>query len=85
VNVTEAFDSTTCGAALGVDEELRVLFLADGACWGAAGMVRRGQGFTDRETQFLTAVAPAIATATRLAVRLEATGQKKVAIRRSWS
>jgi hypothetical protein len=28
---------------LGVDEELRVLFLADGACWGAAGMVRAGQ------------------------------------------
>ncbi len=61
---------------LGVDEELRVLFLTDGACWGAAGMVRTGQDFTDRETEFLTAVAPAIAAATRLAVRLDATGQK---------
>jgi DNA-binding CsgD family transcriptional regulator len=61
---------------LGVDEELRVLFLADGACWGAAGMVRTGRDFSDRETEFLTAVAPAIATATRLAVRLGATGQK---------
>jgi DNA-binding CsgD family transcriptional regulator len=61
---------------LGVDEELRVLFLADGACWGAAGMVRTGQDFSARETEFLTAVAPAIATATRLAVRSEATGQK---------
>lgn len=59
----------------GLDEELRVLFLADGACWGAAGMVRRGHGFADRETEFLTAVAPAIATATRLAVRSEASVQ----------
>ncbi len=48
------------------------MFLADGACWGAAGMVRAGSDFTDRETDFLTAVAPAIASATRLAVRSEA-------------
>ena len=61
---------------LGVDEELRVLFLADGTCWGAAGMVRTGQDFSARETEFLTAVAPAIATATRLAVRSEAIDQK---------
>lgn len=54
---------------LGLDRELRVLFLADGVCWGAAGMVRAGRDFTDRETEFLAAVAPAIATATRLAVR----------------
>ena len=47
---------------LGVDEELRVLFLADGACWGAAGMVRAGHDFTDRETDFFSAVAPAIAS-----------------------
>jgi DNA-binding CsgD family transcriptional regulator len=59
---------------LGVDQELRVLFLADGACWGAAGMVRSGRDFTDRETDFLTAVAPVIASATRLAVRSEARG-----------
>jgi DNA-binding CsgD family transcriptional regulator len=57
---------------LGVDQELRVLFLADGTCWGAAGMVRKGHDFTDRETNFLAAVAPAIASATRLAVRSEA-------------
>ncbi len=57
---------------LGLDRELRVLFLADGACWGVAGMVRAGCDFTDRETEFLAAVAPAIATATRLAVRSEA-------------
>ena len=59
---------------LGVDQELRVLFLADGMCWGAAGMVRTGHDFTDRETDFLAAVAPAIASATRLAVRSEAGG-----------
>jgi DNA-binding CsgD family transcriptional regulator len=59
---------------LGIDRELRVLFLADGACWGAAGMVRTGRDFTDRETDFLAAVAPAIASATRLAVRSETRG-----------
>jgi DNA-binding CsgD family transcriptional regulator len=57
---------------LGLDRELRVLFLDDGACWGAAGMVRASGDFTDRETEFLAAVAPTIATATRLAVRAEA-------------
>ncbi|MFG2025107.1 LuxR C-terminal-related transcriptional regulator [Streptomyces sp. NPDC048825] len=57
---------------LGLDSELRMLFLADGACWGAAGLVRVGRDFTDRETEFLAAVAPAIAGATRLAVRSEA-------------
>jgi len=35
-------------------------------------MVRTGHDFTDRETDFLAAVAPAIASATRLAVRSEA-------------
>ena len=59
---------------LGIDQELRVMFLADGTCWGAAGMVRAGRDFTDRETDFLAAVAPAIASATRLAVRSEAGG-----------
>jgi hypothetical protein len=42
---------------LGLDRELRVLFLADGVCWGAAGMVRAGRDFTDRETEFVAAVA----------------------------
>ena len=57
---------------LGLDQELRVMFLADGVCWGAAGLVRAGRDFTDREMGFLAAVAPSIASATRLAVRLEA-------------
>jgi DNA-binding CsgD family transcriptional regulator len=63
---------------LGIDRELRVLFVADGACWGAAGMVRAGRDFSDRETDFLAAVAPAIAVATRLAVRTEAGGSMPV-------
>ena len=57
---------------LGVEQELRLMFLADGVCWGAAGMVRSGGDFTDRETDYLAALAPALATATRLAVRSEA-------------
>jgi DNA-binding CsgD family transcriptional regulator len=62
----------TVWGPLGLDHELRVLFLADGACWGAAGMVRSGTDFTDPETEFLALVAPAVAGATRLAVRSEA-------------
>jgi DNA-binding CsgD family transcriptional regulator len=57
---------------LGLDEEIRVLFLDDGVCWGAAGMVRSGWDFSDREVALLLAVAPAVASATRLAVRTEA-------------
>jgi hypothetical protein len=64
-----------CLATAGIDQELRVLFLADGAFWGAAGMVRTSRDFTDRETEFLSAVAPEIATAATLAVRSEASRQ----------
>jgi len=56
---------------LGMNRELRTLFFSDGACWAAAGMVRTGHDFTDRETGFLAAVAPAIASATRVAVCAE--------------
>ncbi|MET4638819.1 helix-turn-helix transcriptional regulator [Mycetocola sp. 2940] len=56
---------------LGVNQELRVLFVSDGACWGAAGLVRSGADFTDRESEYLASVAPAIASATRVAVRSE--------------
>lgn len=59
---------------LGVNRELRVLFVADGACWGAAGLVRAGMDFTDREAEYLRAVAPSIAGATRVAVRSEIAG-----------
>jgi DNA-binding CsgD family transcriptional regulator len=54
---------------LGLTHELRVAFRVDGACWGAGGMVRAGSEFTEREVEFLTAVAPAVASATRVAVR----------------
>jgi DNA-binding CsgD family transcriptional regulator len=58
---------------LGLDRELRLMFHAsDGTCWGGAGMARAGQDFTDREITFLTALAPTLATATRLAVLSEA-------------
>lgn len=59
---------------LGVEQELRVLFVTDGACWGAAGLVRSGSDFTDREVEYLRAIAPTIAGATRLAVRAEISG-----------
>ncbi|MGH1562384.1 helix-turn-helix transcriptional regulator [Mumia sp. DW29H23] len=54
---------------LGLDREVRTTFLADGSCWGAAGLVRRGSDFTDREVEFLAAVAPAVASATRVTAR----------------
>jgi DNA-binding CsgD family transcriptional regulator len=57
---------------LGLDQELRVLFVADGVCWGAAGMARAGPDFSARDQEFLAAVAPAVAEATRAAVRTEA-------------
>lgn len=59
---------------LGIDEELRVMFRAGGVCWGGAGMVRSGVGFTALELEFLAAIAPAIGAATRLAMRSEAQG-----------
>ncbi len=64
---------------LGLDREVRVLFTADGVCWGGAGLVRAGDDFTDRETEFLAAVAPAVGAATRLAVRAEAARSQAVA------
>ena len=57
---------------LGLDRELRVLFVVDGVCWGGAGMVRAGTDFSDREVDFLAALGPTVAGATRLAVRAEA-------------
>ena len=59
---------------LGMAEELRVMFRVDGVCWGGAGMIRSRLDFTPREAEFLTAVAPAIGAATRLAVRSDVHG-----------
>ncbi|WP_405057167.1 helix-turn-helix transcriptional regulator [Kribbella sp. NBC_01505] len=61
---------------LGIDHEVRAVFSVDGDCWGAAGFVRSGSDFTDRELEFLTAVAPAIGAATRVAVRSGAHGYR---------
>ncbi|WP_406633622.1 LuxR C-terminal-related transcriptional regulator [Amycolatopsis sp. WGS_07] len=51
---------------LGLESELRVGFRADGVCWAAAGLVRRGE-FSDREVEFLTSIGPTLAAATRVA------------------
>ncbi len=64
---------------LGLHHELRVVFRVDGVCWGAAGMVRTTD-FTDREAEFLTAVAPALACATRVAARAGGGGPERPAI-----
>ncbi|MFF1817594.1 LuxR C-terminal-related transcriptional regulator [Kribbella sp. NPDC058245] len=61
---------------LGLDHEVRTTFAVDGDCWGAAGFVRAGTDFTDRELEFLTAIAPAIGAATRVAVRTDAHGYR---------
>ncbi|HEX2300927.1 MAG TPA: helix-turn-helix transcriptional regulator [Pseudonocardiaceae bacterium] len=53
---------------MGLSHELRAVFRVDGMCWGAAGMVRRGD-FSDREVEFLTSLAPTLAAATRVAAR----------------
>lgn len=53
---------------LGLGHEVRAVFRVDRACWGAAGLVRTGD-FTDREVEFLAAIAPTLATATRVAAR----------------
>jgi DNA-binding CsgD family transcriptional regulator len=59
---------------LGIEYEVRAAFTVDGDCWGAAGFVRGGTEFTDREVEFLGSVAPAIGAATRVAVRTDAHG-----------
>jgi DNA-binding CsgD family transcriptional regulator len=63
---------TTVWQPIGMEREIRVVFRADGACWGAAGLVRSGPDFSERETDFLTAIAPILGSATRAAVRAEA-------------
>ncbi len=74
LSISERMRSTRLNVVwrpLGLDQELRVLFFAQGACWGAAGMARSGRDFSDREAEFLTTVAPVVAGATRAAVLTE--------------
>ena len=55
---------------LGLDHELRAAFRVDDACWGVGSLFREsGHDFTDREVEFLDAVTPTLAAATRIAVR----------------
>lgn len=54
----------------GLEHELRAAFRVDGVCWAVGGVFREpGADFTDREVEFLDAIAGAVATATRVAVR----------------
>lgn len=64
---------------LGLDHEVRVAFTVDGDCWGAAGLVRGGTEFSDREMEFLGSVAPVVGAATRVAVRTAARGHRGAA------
>ncbi|NIK61164.1 helix-turn-helix transcriptional regulator [Kribbella shirazensis] len=61
---------------LGIEHEVRTTFVVDGDCWGAAGFVRSGPDFSDRELEFLGSVAPVIGAATRVAVRTDAHGYR---------
>ncbi|MFF0346008.1 LuxR C-terminal-related transcriptional regulator [Kribbella sp. NPDC004875] len=61
---------------LGIEHEVRTTFTVDGDCWGAAGFVRGGPDFSDREVEFLQSVAPVIGAATRVAVRTDAHGYR---------
>ena len=61
---------------LGIEHEVRTTFTVDGDCWGAAGFVRGGLDYTDRELEFLESVAPVIGAATRVAVRTDAHGYR---------
>lgn len=56
---------------LGFEHELRAAFRVDDACWGVGSIFRdAGPDFTDREVEFLGAVAATLAAATRAAVRV---------------
>ncbi|HET6739781.1 MAG TPA: LuxR C-terminal-related transcriptional regulator [Kribbella sp.] len=61
---------------LGIEHEVRATFVVDGDCWGAAGFVRSGPDYSDRELEFLGSVAPVIGAATRVAVRTGAHGYR---------
>ncbi|WP_427895898.1 helix-turn-helix transcriptional regulator [Kribbella sp. GL6] len=61
---------------LGIEHEVRTTFVVDGDCWGAAGFVRSGPDFSDRELEFLGSVAPVVGAATRVAVRTDAHGYR---------
>ncbi|WP_043429285.1 helix-turn-helix transcriptional regulator [Arthrobacter sp. FB24] len=56
----------------GLEHELRAVFRTDDVCWAVGGLFREsGPDFTDREVDFLSSIAAALAAATRVAVRVE--------------
>jgi len=58
-------------APQGLHHELRAAFRVDGACWGVGSIFREaGQDFSDRELEFLGAVAATLGATTRVAVRV---------------
>jgi hypothetical protein len=63
----------TIGEPLGIDDELRVAFVADGACWGYAALLRRHGHYTARDVSFVAAVSAHIAHGLRTALLAAAT------------
>nr|BFE83827.1 hypothetical protein GCM10020093_064280 [Planobispora longispora] len=63
----------------GLEHELRAAFLVDDTCWAVGGLFRGPCGdFTDREVEFLSAIAAPLAAATRIAVRARGRSQRGV-------
>jgi DNA-binding CsgD family transcriptional regulator len=56
------------GETLGIDDELRVAFVADGSCWGFAALLRRHGRYTGREVNFVAGVSVHIAHGLRTAL-----------------
>ncbi len=60
----------------GLVHELRAAFRVDDSCWGVGSLFREaGHDFTDREVEFLGAVAATLAAASRIAVRVAHQGR----------
>jgi DNA-binding CsgD family transcriptional regulator len=64
------------GEPLGIDDELRVAFVADGSCWGFAALLRRNGRYTVRDVNFVAGVSTHIAHGLRTA--LLATGTRGI-------
>lgn len=58
----------TIGESLGIDDELRVAFVADGLCWGFAALLRREGRYTGREVNFIAGVSAHVAHGLRTAL-----------------
>jgi DNA-binding CsgD family transcriptional regulator len=58
----------TFGDLLGLDDELRVAFVADDSCWGVAALLRQQGRFTGREADLLADLAAHVAQGLRTAL-----------------